>query len=879
VWRRSPIWTALAGALLFAVIAGLGGSSARSASCTNVSTPNGLVVAVTGASANGCIQLAPGNYAISTSLDVTVNNLTVEGPATAPGATISGGVMTNPSTTDPGGQLDIFAVASGASLNIHDVVLTQAIQPGNGAVVVESGGAATVSYALLSGNTGNGVFVKAGGQATVTNTTINNSINGFDGILLGGTATLNEDTIANNAGNGIDKTPAATASVTNTILSNNALGNCSSSAGLTGSHDGDSGTTCGATITTGGFSNVSAGLSPLANNGGPSGTLALMAASPAIDHGTGAGAAADDQRHFTRDGSPDIGAYEFGAHPVGATLTVKKIVVGGTAQSSDFTLTVKDTTTNTTLDSSPGSPTGKQVSVPAGDTYTVTESGGPAGYTESDSPGCAGTAVANGTPTCTITNSDLAPLTVKKVVVGPGKPSDFTLTVTDTSANNAVLDSSPGSSTGHVVSVPVGDNYTVTESGATQANYTPASSADCSGTATQGGTPTCTITNTAKPTTLTVKKFVVGGTAQPSDFMMTVTDTTTNTALAPSPFAGSNLGTPVSVPAGDNYTVTESGAQTANYVASKSAGCSGTAAANGTPTCTITNSDVAALTVKKLVVGPGKPSDFTLKVTDTTASNTVLDSSPGSSTGHVVSVPVGDNYTVTESGATAANYTPASSADCSGTATQGGTPSCTITNTAKPTKLTVKKVVVGGTAAPGDFTLTVKDTTTNTTLDSSPGSSSGKQVSVPAGDTYAVTESGAQTADYNESDSAGCTGTATANGVFSCTITNTANPAGGGGGGGGGGGKPKRSHLKVILRVSGGAAVPSAFKVHVRGGSVKPHATFPGSKQGTKVSLNHGSYSVSAKGPKGYKEKASGGCSGTLGAGKSKTCTITETHH
>jgi hypothetical protein len=857
------------------VFAGLGGSSARSAGCTNVSTPNALVIAVTGASAGGCIQLAPGNYPVTTSLDVTVSNLTVEGPATAPGATISGGVMTNPSTTDPGGQLDIFAVASGASLNLHDVVLTQAIQPGNGAVVVESGGAATVSYSLLSGNTGNGIFVKAGGQATVTNTTINNSINGFDGILLGGTATLNEDTIANNAGNGLDKTPAATASVTNTILSNNALGNCSSSAGLTGSHDGDSGTTCGATITTGGFSNVSAGLSPLANNGGPSGTLALMAASPAIDHGTGAGAAADDQRHFTRDGSPDIGAYEFGAKPVGATLTVKKIVVGGTAQSSDFTLTVKDTTTNTTLDSSPGSPTGKQVSVPAGDTYTVTESGGPAGYTESDSPGCAGTAVANGTPICTITNSDLAALTVKKVVVGPGKPSDFTLTVTDTTANNTVLDSSPGSSTGHVVSVPVGHNYTVTESGPAAANYTPASSADCSGTATQGGTPSCTITNTAKPTTLTVKKVVVGGTAAPTDFTLTVKDTTTNTTLDSSP--GSSSGKQVSVPAGDTYTVTESGAQTADYNESNSAGCAGVAPANGTPTCTITNTaKPTILTVKKIVVGPGQPSSFTMTVKDTTK-NTVLDSSPGSSSGHQVSVPDGDSYTVTESGAAVANYTASASAGCTGTATLGGVASCTITNTAKPSTLTVTKIVSGGSAAPSDFTLTVTDTTTNATLDASPGSSSGHQVSVPAGHGYKVTESGSQTANYTESDSAGCTGTATANGTLSCTITNTANSSGGGGGGGGG--NAKRSHLKVILRVNGGTASPSQFKIHVRGGSVKPRAAFPGSKQGTKVTLNHGSYSVSAKGPKGYKGKASGGCSGTVGAGKSKTCTITETHH
>jgi hypothetical protein len=815
-------------------------------------------VAVTNANPGDTIQLQPGNYPISTALDVDVANLTVEGPSTAPGAIISGTAMTNPSTTDSG-QLDTFAVASGASLNIHDLVLTQAIQPSNGAVVVESGGSATIDHALLSGNTSNAVDVKAGGQATITNSTLWNSINGFDGVLLGGTATLNEDTIANNAGNGIDKTTAATASVTNTILSNNALGNCNKTVGLTGSNDGDTGTTCGATLTTGGFSNMSAGLGSLANNGGPTNTAALQAGSPAIDHGTGAGAAADDQRHFSRDATPDIGAFEFGAAAAGAKLTVKKIVVGGTAVPSNFTLTVTDTTTSAVLDSSPGSSSGKQVSVPAGDNYTVTESGGPGNYVESDSAGCTGTAVANGTPSCTITNSQTAALTVKKMVVGPGLPSDFTLTVTDTTTS-AVLDSSPGSSVGHQVAVPVGDSYVVTESGAQTGNYVETDSVDCTGTAVLNGTPICTITNTAKPSSLTVKKIVVGPGAVPSDFTLQVTDTTTSAVLDSSP--GSASGNQVSVPAGDSYTVTESGAKTASYTESNSAGCTGIAGANATPTCTITNTaKPTILTVKKVVVGPGQPSDFTLNVTDTTTS-AVLDSSPGTSSGKQVSVPAGDSYKVTESGAQAANYTESDSAGCTGAATLNGTASCTITNTAKPATLTVSKVVVGGSASSSDFTLTVTDTTTSAVLDASPGSSSGKQVSVPAGDSYKVTESGAQTSAYAESDSAGCTGTATANGVLSCTITNTLKPGG----------------LKVLLRVVGGKLKPSKFTVHVQGADVSRSA-FKGSKGGTRVSLDPGSYSVHVGTEKGYRGKLSSGCHGTLKPGGTAICKITETHH
>jgi hypothetical protein len=765
-------WLALACALAVFGLLGFGSSPARAATTVNVSTASQLVTAVLGASAGDTIVMAPGNYAIKSALEVSVN-VTVEGPTTAPGAVINGGSMTNPSSTVDPGQFDIFAVASGATLTLHDVTLTGALQPSNGAVTVESGGAASISYALISSNSSPGVDAMAGSQATIKNSTITQS-NGFDGVIDDGSVTLNEDTIANNGLHGINNHGGGTATVYNTILSGNTSGNCYFAitvANGSGSNSDDSGNSCGSLITTGGAQNtgtsVITGTSPT-NNGGPTNTYALPSGSVAIDHGTGTGAAADDQRHFARDATPDIGAYEFGATAPGAKLTVKKIVVGGTAVPSDFTLTVTDTTTNTVLDSSPGSSSGHQVSLPAGDSYKVTESGAQtANYVESDSAGCTGTAFVGTTPTCTITNSETASLTVKKVVVGPGQPSDFTLTVTDTTTS-AVLDSSPGSSSGHQVAVPVGDSYKVAESGAQTGNYVESDGAGCTGTAVQNGTPSCTITNTAKPTTLTVKKIVVGGSAVPSDFTLTVTDTTTSA---------------------------------------------------------------------------------------------VLDSSPGSSSGHQVAVPAGDGYKVTESGAQTASYDENDSIDCTSTATANGTPTCTITNTAKPTILTVAKVVVGGTAAPSDFTLTVTDTTTSAVLDSSPGSA-GKQVSVPAGDGYKVTESGAQTANYNESDSTGCTGTATVNGTASCTITNTAKPA----------------ILTVILHVVGGKTAPSKFMVHVQGGNATP-AAFRGSKSGTTVTLDAGSYSVRASRRTGYKGKLSGGCHGTVAPGGSATCKITETHH
>ena len=51
-------------------------------------------------------------------------------------------------------------------------------------------------------------------------------------------------------------------------------------------------------------------LATLADNGGPTRTMALQTGSPAIDAGTLTGAAATDQRGLPRVGAVDIGAFE-----------------------------------------------------------------------------------------------------------------------------------------------------------------------------------------------------------------------------------------------------------------------------------------------------------------------------------------------------------------------------------------------------------------------------------------------------------------------------------------------------------------------------------------------------------------------------------------
>jgi hypothetical protein len=96
----------------------------------------------------------------------------------------------------------------------------------------------------------------------------------------------------------------------NTLLSANS-GNCSG--WLTdGGHNLSSDATCNFT-NTGSMNNTGADLGPLADNGGPTLTMALLPGSPAIDAGNTSLAPATDQRGVPRPFSlaADIGAFEF----------------------------------------------------------------------------------------------------------------------------------------------------------------------------------------------------------------------------------------------------------------------------------------------------------------------------------------------------------------------------------------------------------------------------------------------------------------------------------------------------------------------------------------------------------------------------------------
>jgi hypothetical protein len=87
-----------------------------------------------------------------------------------------------------------------------------------------------------------------------------------------------------------------------------------------------------------------------------------------------------------------------------------------------------------------------------------------------------------------------------------------------------------------------------------------------------------------------------------------------------------------------------------------------------------------------------------------------------------------------------------------------------------------------------------------------------------------------------------------------------------------------QGHLIVVKHVindDGGGAVASDFTMTINGVVAVGGNSFPGSETGTDKLVTTGSYSVSESGLGGYTASFSSGCSGTISAGQTVTCTVT----
>ena len=191
----------------------------------------------------------------------------------------------------------------------------------------------TLTNSTLSGNSagsgnGGGIY-SLSGTVALTNSTLsgNSAPSGTGGGIYGlsGTVALTNSTLSGNsapsgAGGGIFSTNA-TITLTNSIVANSTSGgNCAGSSITDHGHNLDSDGSCGV----GPVTNPLLAPAGLANNGGPTQTIALLLGSPAIDGGSDAACAAPpvnglDQRGLLRPGAGhthcSIGAYEFSFAP------------------------------------------------------------------------------------------------------------------------------------------------------------------------------------------------------------------------------------------------------------------------------------------------------------------------------------------------------------------------------------------------------------------------------------------------------------------------------------------------------------------------------------------------------------------------------------
>jgi len=270
---------------------------------------------------------------IGLGVNVTLRNLTIDHAKTAGdtgGAVQNAGMLiVEDCTFSNNWALVGGAIYSTNNLQVSDsTFLDNTAGGGSGGAIQVYNSTATVSGSTFSGNhatqDGGGIDVyqqPGTATATVSNSTFEGNTAGNDGggiSVYYGTLTLVNSTLS---GNGASSSAGGlndyggTVHLKNTLLANSTSGvDCDSALGLASALNNlfETSDLCGTSVST-----ADPNLSPLADNGGPTQTMALQAGSPAVDAGDAATCAAAlvnnlDQRGVSRSYGThcDIGSYE-----------------------------------------------------------------------------------------------------------------------------------------------------------------------------------------------------------------------------------------------------------------------------------------------------------------------------------------------------------------------------------------------------------------------------------------------------------------------------------------------------------------------------------------------------------------------------------------
>ncbi len=286
---------------------------------TDDSGPGSLREAIVDDADSRPVTFAPALVGMTITLSsplVIQSDLTIDGSA-APGLIVSGGGITG-----------VITVARSAQVTLRDLSVENGNNVKGGPGGIFNGGTLTLDSVTVAHNrtSDSGGGIENLGTLTIIDSTIadNTATSAFGGggIASLGKLTLLDSTISGNlafTGGGLYVTDGTT-TLRDTIVAGNRVTvadpdivGAVNSLGhnLVGYTNGDVTGLVASDLT-----GVDPVLGPLAANGGPTFTLALLPGSPAIDGGDATGAPSFDQRGLPRivNGAIDIGAYELQVH-------------------------------------------------------------------------------------------------------------------------------------------------------------------------------------------------------------------------------------------------------------------------------------------------------------------------------------------------------------------------------------------------------------------------------------------------------------------------------------------------------------------------------------------------------------------------------------
>jgi len=292
-------------------------------------------------------------------------------------------------TLDGQHQMQVLVI-NGGGLTLKGLTIANGLCDGcDGGVLFNVYGTVNITNSTFSGNSAGalgGAIYNYFGTVSITNSTFsgNSAASGGGAILNLGTLNITNSTFSGNSGPGLEN--AGDLTISGSIVAENQNGDCLNDRPTTDKgYNLDSDSSCFTAPTS---QHANPQLAALANNGGPTQTMALQQGSAAIDQIPLASCPATDQRGVSRpdngESKCDIGAYEF-SDPVDKDLGLSGL---------PSTITVDAT-----------SPQGAVV------TYTpptaTDESGDNPGPSVSCSPASGSTfAIGTTTVTCTATDSD-----------------------------------------------------------------------------------------------------------------------------------------------------------------------------------------------------------------------------------------------------------------------------------------------------------------------------------------------------------------------------------------------------------------------------------------------------------------------------------------